>query len=398
MGDLMKVTVAGAGYVGLSNAVLLARENEVTIVDINQARVDLVKAGRSPIKDEDIEAAFRDGGLSLQATSDPKEGYRNASFVIVATPTDFDPIKKGLDASSVESVVRLVKELNPSAWCLIRSTLPIGFTRKLQEKLNFDHLLFIPEFLREGKAMKDTLSPSRLVIGTLKEDEETKKAAEEAAFLLLSPLKGKKVDITFVKAEEAEAIKLFANTYLALRVSFFNELDTYAESKGLSTREIIDGVCLDPRIGAHYNNPSFGYGGYCLPKDSKQLLSNYHEVPQNLIRAIVDSNATRKQFIANAILARNPEHVGVYRLVMKAGSDNFRQSSTIDIVRLLREHGIRVTIYEPVIEDDEALGCRVSHDLQAFKNECDLIVANRFSKELADVQDKVYTRDLWMKD
>lgn len=402
MGDLMKVTVAGAGYVGLSNAVLLARDNEVTIVDVNQARVDLVMAGRSPIKDEDIEAAFHEGGLSLKATSDPKEGYGNASFVVVATPTDFDPVKKGLDASSVESVIGLVKEINPSAWCIIRSTLPIGFTRKLQEKLGFDHLLFIPEFLREGKAMKDTLSPSRLVIGTLKEDEETKKAAEEAAFLLLSPLKGKKVDIAFVKAEEAEAIKLFSNAYLAMRVAFFDELDGFALKHGLSSKAIIHGVSLDPRIGDYYNNPSFGYGGYCLSKDTKELGRTLVKDGALLIPTVDLSNEMRKEKILVRLLAyaaENPEKtIGFYRLSSKAGSDGLRSSSTLDLLRGINAKGVKAIIFEPSLEGESFEGNVLEKDLTTFKEKADLIVANRVSSHLSDVKDKIFSRDVYHRD
>lgn len=392
----MNISVAGLGYVGLSLSCLLSRSHAVTGVDVLQKKVDLVNAGISPIKDVEISRYLSTRPSSLVATSVSESAYAEADLIVIATPTNYDDAAHSFDTGSIESVLNLIQRVNTTAPIVIKSTVPVGFTKAISSRYPNLTVLFSPEFLREGQALHDNLHPSRIIVGIV--DEKDRPIANCFAKILADTSDEKDVPTRVMGSTEAEAIKLFANTYLALRVSFFNELDTYAESKGLSTREIIDGVCLDPRIGAHYNNPSFGYGGYCLPKDSKQLLSNYREVPQNLIRAIVDSNATRKQFIANAILARNPEHVGVYRLVMKAGSDNFRQSSTIDIVRLLREHGICVTIYEPVIEDDEALGCRVSHDLQAFKNECDLIVANRFSKELADVQDKVYTRDLWMKD
>ncbi len=398
----MKVTVAGAGYVGLSNALLLGKENEVLVVDIDQRKVDCLNSGRSPIHDQSTEDAFQKGGFSLRATNDPKEGYGNASFVIVATPTDFDPKKKGLDGSSVESVVRLVKETNPAAWCLIRSTLPIGFTRKLSEKLSFDRLLFVPEFLREGKALEDTLSPSRLVIGMLKEREEARKAAEEAAFLLLSPLKGKRVDLSFVKAEEAEAIKLFSNAYLAMRVAFFNELDSYALGHGLSAKAIIHGVSLDPRIGEGYNNPSFGYGGYCLSKDTKELGKTLTKERALLIPTIDLANEARKESLLSRLLAYRAENpgktIGFYRLSSKEGSDGLRSSSTVDLLRGLNAKGGKAIIYEPSLQGESYEGNALVNDLEAFKAKADLIVANRIGSSLDGVIDKVFTRDVYHRD
>lgn len=392
----MRIAVAGLGYVGLSLACLLARHNEVRAVDISEERVNDVNAGTSPIADPLIEAYLATHPTSLSATTDARLAYSWAEIVIVATPTNYDDETHSFDTSSIESVLSLVAEVSPRGCVVIKSTIPVGYTRRITELHPGLTILFSPEFLREGHALDDNLHPSRIVVGMTK--PEDRPLAEQFAALLAQSAEDTDVPTRVIGSTEAEAIKLFANTYLALRVSFFNELDTYAEAKGLSSEEIIDGVCLDPRIGGHYNNPSFGYGGYCLPKDTKQLLANYEDVPQNLMRAIVDSNATRKDFIVDSVLERNPQRVGIYRLVMKSGSDNFRQSSTLDVISRLREKNVDVLIYEPTLPGDTAFGCPLCANLDDLKSSCDLILANRWSDELLDVSQKVYTRDLWKRD
>lgn len=392
----MKITIAGLGYVGLSLACLFAKHNEVIAVDIDAARVDLINAGGSPIKDPDVEAFLKRSPGAVRATLDEQSAYRDADFILISTPTDYDEVTNYFNTSSIESVLESVVQANPTATVVIKSTVPVGFTESISRRYESLTILFSPEFLREGHALHDNLYPSRIVVGT--PSAECEPIARRFATLLEEGADIDQIPLIVTGATEAEAIKLFANTYLALRVSFFNELDTYAESKGLDSRQIIDGVCLDPRIGDHYNNPSFGYGGYCLPKDSKQLLANYEEVPQNLIRAIVDSNSTRKEYIAHRILDLAPKTVGAYRLTMKTGSDNIRQNSTLDVVTSLQDHGIDVVIYEPSLEMDVIGGCKIIKSLDSFKKECDIILANRFSNELLDVESKVYTRDLWHRD
>ncbi len=388
----MKIAVAGTGYVGLSIACLLAQRNEVIALDIIKEKVDMINAGKSPIRDKEIEDFLANKKLDLKATLDYKEAFQGAKFIVISTPTNYDDETKKFDTSSVEDIIEKVISMNIDTTMVIKSTIPVGYVETIKKKYGINNIMFSPEFLREGRALYDNLYPSRIIVG-----EKSERAIEFAKLLQQGALK-ENIEIKYMNSTEAEAVKLFANTYLALRVSYFNELDTYAETKGLNTKDIIDGICLDPRIGTHYNNPSFGYGGYCLPKDTKQLLANFDNVPQNLIRAIVSSNDTRKEHIARMIMQRNPNVVGIYRLTMKADSDNFRFSAIQGVIQKLKEHNVQIIIYEPTLKDKEFKDCEVINDFSQFAEKADIIVANRYEEQLFEVRNKVYTRDLYSRD